>query len=69
MRDEGLYLPNCQTNLVISLSALSLLFCNFISTTAYQLGRYELSSQCDQITRLFAKFLTIYIDETLPNTI
>ena len=28
-RDEGLYLPNCQTtNLVIVLHALSLLFCN-----------------------------------------
>ena len=25
--DEELYLPNCQTNLVIALHALSLLFC------------------------------------------
>ena len=34
---EGLYLPNCQTNLVIALDALSLLFCIFINTTAYHL--------------------------------
>ena len=39
--DEYLYLPHCQTNLVIALHALSLLFCNFIITTAYHLGRYE----------------------------
>ena len=42
--DEGKYLPKCQTNLVISLHALSILFCNFISTTAYHLGRYMPSS-------------------------
>ena len=41
---EGSYLPNCQTNLVIALDALSLLFCIFINTTAYHLGRYEPSS-------------------------
>ena len=34
---EGSYLPNCQTTLVIAL----LLFCIFINTTAYHLGRYE----------------------------
>ena len=34
---EGSYLPNCQTNLVIALDALSLLFCIFINTTAYHL--------------------------------
>ena len=33
--DEGLYLPNCQSNLVIVVYALSLLFCNLINTTAY----------------------------------
>ena len=33
--NEGWYLPNCQSNLVIALHALSLLFCYFISTTAY----------------------------------
>ena len=38
---EGLYLPNCQTTLVIALDALFLLFCIFINTTAYHLGRYE----------------------------
>ena len=38
---EGLYLPNYQTYLVIALDALSLLFCIFINTTAYHLGRYE----------------------------
>ena len=41
MGDEGWYLPNFQTNLVIALHALSLLFGNFINTTAYHLSRYE----------------------------
>ena len=41
---RGLYLSNCQTNLVIALYALSLLFCKFINTTAYHLGRYKPSS-------------------------
>ena len=41
---EGLYLPNCETNLVIALYTPSLLFCKFINTTAYHLGRYEPSS-------------------------
>ena len=39
--DEGSYLPNCNSNLVITLHELSLLFCNFINTSAYRLGRYE----------------------------
>ena len=34
-RGAGWYLPNCQTNLVIDLYTLSLLFCKFINTTAY----------------------------------
>ena len=38
---EGSYLPNYQTTLVIALEALFLLFCIFINTTAYHLGRYE----------------------------
>ena len=33
--DECLYLRNSQTNLVIALFTLSLLFCKFINTTAY----------------------------------
>ena len=37
---ECSYLPN----LVIALYTLSLLFCKFINTTAYHLGRYEPSS-------------------------
>ena len=41
---EGLYLPNCQTILVIASCTLSLLFCKFTNTTAYHLGRYEPSS-------------------------
>ena len=41
---EGLYLPNRQTNLVIALGALPLLFCIFTNTTAYHLGRCEPSS-------------------------
>ena len=36
--DEGSYLPNCQTNFVIVLHALSTLFCNFINKTAYNFG-------------------------------
>ena len=31
---EGLYLPNCLTNLVIALYTQSLLFCMFLNTTA-----------------------------------
>ena len=42
--DEGLYLLNCQTNLVIALYTPSLFFCKFINKTAYHLGRYEPSS-------------------------
>ena len=38
---EGSYLPNCQTTLVIALDALFLLFCIFINTTAYHLGRFK----------------------------
>ena len=41
---EGSYLPNRLTTLVIALDALFLLFCIFINTTAYHLGRYEPSS-------------------------
>ena len=41
---EGLYLPNCQTNLVFALHAPSLLFWHFVNTTAYHLGRYKPSS-------------------------
>ena len=41
---EDSYLPDCQTNLVIALDALSLLFCIFINRTAYHLGRYKPSS-------------------------
>ena len=33
--DEGSYLFNCQSNLIIALDALSLLFCIFINTTTY----------------------------------
>ena len=39
-----MYLSNYQTNLVIDLHVLSLLFCNFINSTAYHLGKYEPSS-------------------------
>ena len=41
---EGSNLLNCQTNLAIAVDALSLLFCIFVNTTAYHLGRYEPSS-------------------------
>ena len=41
---KGLYLPNCQSNFVIALYILSLLFFKLINTTAYHLGRYKPSS-------------------------
>ena len=43
-KDEGSYLPNCQKYLVIGLHALSILFCNFINTTAWHLRRCKPSS-------------------------
>ena len=49
--DEGMYLPNCQINLIIvNLELLSVLFWHFISTTAYHIGRYEPS--CPSIKEL-----------------
>ena len=42
--DEGSYLSNCQTNLVIAFHTQSLLFRHFINSTAYRLGRYKPSS-------------------------
>ena len=33
--DEGSYMPNCQSSLVIVLHAMTLLFCDFKTTTAY----------------------------------
>ena len=45
MLDEGLYLSNCQTNLVIAL----LLFCNFINRTAYHFGRCGPSSPSTKV--------------------
>ena len=50
-----MYLPNCQTTLVIALDALFLLFCIFINTTAYHLGRYEPSSPVSCCTPLLYK--------------
>ena len=41
---KGLYLPNCQSNFVIALYILSLLFFKLINTTAYHLGRFKPSS-------------------------
>ena len=43
-RDDSLYLRNLQTNLVIVLHALTLLFWHFISPPAYYLDKYEPSS-------------------------
>ena len=42
--DEGSYLPNCQTNMVIDLHELYLLFWHFISTTALLLTQDFISS-------------------------
>ena len=39
--DGGLYLPNCQINLVIVHHTLYLLFWHVIHSTAYHLGRYK----------------------------
>ena len=55
--DDGSYLPNCQTNLVIALHALSLLFWHFINTTAYHLGWYEPSSPCSKSLFLNSQML------------
>ena len=44
MGDEGSYLPNSQTYMVIVLLALSLLFWHFINIRAYHSCRYEFSS-------------------------
>ena len=38
VRDEGSYVPNSQTDLVIDHHELSLLFWYFINTTAHHLG-------------------------------
>ena len=38
---EGSYQPNCQTNLAVVLAELSLLFGNFINTTAFLLGWFD----------------------------
>ena len=43
--DGGLYLTNYQTNLVMALHALPLLFLHFLNVTAHhQLGKYKPSS-------------------------
>ena len=39
-----LQVHNCPTNFVIALNTLSLMFCKFINTTAYHLGKYQPSS-------------------------
>ena len=44
MGDEGLHLPNCQTNLVVVLHALPPMIGISLNTTAYSLGRYKLKS-------------------------
>ena len=59
---EGLYLHNCQTNLVIALYTLSLLLCNLIITTAYHLGRYELSSHVSCLAPRLTIAINISID-------
>ena len=62
-------LPNCQTNLVISLHTLSLLFCKFIKTTAYHLGRYQPSSPVSCHAPQLEYHLTIikrFAHDTIP---
>ena len=55
---EGTCLPNCQTNLVIALYTLSLLFRKFINTTASHLGRYEPSPSTKELhTNIIQDFL------------
>ena len=53
---EGSYLANCQTNLVIALHALSLLFCSFINTTAIHLGRYKPSYSTKELHDWYVKW-------------
>ena len=56
---EGSYLPNCQTTLVIALDALFLLFCIFINTTAYYLGRYKPSPPSTKELHAVSLYLTL----------
>ena len=63
--DEGLYLPNCQTNFVIALHALSLLFCDFINTKAYHLGRCETSSLSTKELHVSCMLFSVHLLESL----
>ena len=63
---EGLYLPNCQTNLVIALYALSLLFCKFINTTANHLGRYDPSSPVDHCIKTATLIVSKHNSQSIP---
>ena len=56
---EGLYLPSCQTNLVIALDAVSLLFCIIINTTAYHLGRYEPSPPSNKELHAYTHYISL----------
>ena len=44
--DEGSYLPNCQTNLVIAIHPPSLLFWHFINTAAYHFWQIQAFVSC-----------------------
>ena len=56
--DEGSFLPNCQSNLVIVIDALSLLFSIFINTTAYHCEDTSLKSPiCSHAPRTTKEFL------------
>ena len=49
------YLSNCETNLVVGLNALSLLFRRYINTTGYQMGWYDPSSPSTKELHGFVK--------------
>ena len=63
--DEGSNLPNCQTNLVIALHAVSLLFCKVINTAAYHLGRYMPSSPVSCCTPHIVYLASVRLNEQI----
>ena len=63
---EGSNLPNCQTNLVIALHTLSLLFCKFVNTTGYHLDRYEPTPPSTK--ELLARSITTRLETSHPRS-
>ena len=62
-----MYLPNCKTNLVIALHILSPLFCKFINTIAYHLGRYEPSPTSTMELHDLSPIIQLLIVGSIPS--